>query len=117
MADVAVLGAGYMGSAITFPLCENGHGVRLWGTWLDDELVAAAREGDHPRLHKRLPERVRLFYAHELEDALHGVDFLIIAVTSEGFLPVFGKLLENLDQPLPFFTVTKGFVENAPSDV
>ena len=33
------MGAGYMGSAITFPLAENGLRVHLWGTWLDDDLL------------------------------------------------------------------------------
>lgn len=111
MAEVAVLGAGYMGSAITFPLCENGHGVRLWGTWLDDGLIEAAREGAHPRLQKPLPRQLQLYDSIALEQALKGTDFVIIAVTSEGFLPVFERLLETLDSPLPLFTLTKGFIE------
>ncbi|MDZ7838892.1 MAG: 3-hydroxyacyl-CoA dehydrogenase NAD-binding domain-containing protein [Actinomycetota bacterium] len=41
----AVIGAGYMGSAITFPLAQAGIEVNLWGTWLDDEIVSAARKG------------------------------------------------------------------------
>lgn len=109
---VAILGAGYMGSAIAFPLSDNGVDVRLWGTWLDDELIAGAEKGSHPRLEKALRDNVRLFYSHQLEEALEDVDFAIVAVTSEGFLPVFEKLLPALDHPLPMFTVTKGFVEH-----
>jgi glycerol-3-phosphate dehydrogenase (NAD(P)+) len=33
MAAITVLGAGTMGGAITIPLVENGHSVRLWGAW------------------------------------------------------------------------------------
>ncbi len=110
MANVAVLGAGYMGSAITLPLCENGHNVHLWGTWLDDELIRASREGVHPRLKKPLHPKLQLHDSSELEQLLQDRDFSIIAVTSEGFIPVFQRLLEALSGPLPLFTLTKGFV-------
>jgi glycerol-3-phosphate dehydrogenase (NAD(P)+) len=110
MAKVAVLGAGYMGGAITIPLCENGHDVRLWGTWLDDELIGASREGRHPRLKRALHPDIHLFDSTDLEHVLEDRDFVIIAVTSEGFVPVFERLLEMLPQPLPLVTLTKGFV-------
>jgi len=44
MAHIAILGAGYMGSALTVPATDNGHSVALWGTHLDGRLVAAVRE-------------------------------------------------------------------------
>jgi len=70
MARIAVLGAGYMGSAVTFPLAERGHEVRLWGTWLDDELVRASRAGRHPRLKRALPASVAVLDSAELARAL-----------------------------------------------
>ena len=45
MAHIAILGAGYMGSALTVPATDNGHSVALWGTALDGRLVAAVRAG------------------------------------------------------------------------
>ena len=56
MCRVAVLGAGYMGSAITFPLADNGTDINLWGTWLDDDILEASHRGEHPKLKKKLPE-------------------------------------------------------------
>jgi len=41
MQVVTILGAGAMGSALATPLRERGHEVRLWGTWLDDDLLDA----------------------------------------------------------------------------
>jgi glycerol-3-phosphate dehydrogenase (NAD(P)+) len=111
MASVAVLGAGYMGSAITLPLCENGNHVGLWGTWLDDELIRATRESEHPRLHRALHPELRLYDSSGLEAALEGRDVAVIAVTSEGFIPVFEKLLEKLQGPIPLIALTKGFVK------
>lgn len=110
MSEIAILGAGYMGSAISFPLRTNGHGVRLWGTWLDDELVRGCRDGLHPRLKKPLPEGVRIFDSSRLAEALAGVKAVFFGIASEGFEPVFRKLLEHLDPDIPVFSLTKGFV-------
>jgi len=110
MKCAAVMGAGYMGSAITFPLAENGLRVHLWGTWLDDDLLDGTRRGNHPRLEKPLHPDVRLFYAGQLKDAIREADMVLIAVTSEGFVPVFQRLLEALDRLPPLFVFTKGFV-------
>ena len=50
MSTITILGAGAMGSAIATPLRDAGHQVRLWGTHLDDHLIAAVRDGKpHPR--------------------------------------------------------------------
>jgi len=39
MANVTILGAGAMGSALTTPLRDNGHKVNLWGTHLDTKII------------------------------------------------------------------------------
>lgn len=110
MVRAAVLGAGYMGSAITFPLTGNGVEVNLWGTWLDDEIVGTCKKGEHPKLKKRLQEHVSLYYSDELHTAVADVDFIIIAVTSEGFIPVFDKMLDTIEKPSPLFSLTKGLL-------
>ncbi|MFB3819316.1 MAG: 3-hydroxyacyl-CoA dehydrogenase NAD-binding domain-containing protein [Candidatus Methylomirabilales bacterium] len=51
MATVAIVGAGFMGSAMAWPLADNGHAVRLVGTPLDAEIIRQCRTaGRHPRL-------------------------------------------------------------------
>jgi glycerol-3-phosphate dehydrogenase (NAD(P)+) len=95
-----------------FPLSDNGHQVHLWGTWLDDELLEGAKRGRHPRLDRPLPEGVRLFHAPELARAIRDADIILVAVTSEGFLPVFEKLLNTADHLPPVLGLTKGFVES-----
>jgi len=52
MHKIAILGAGYMGSAMTFPLAENNIPVNLWGTWLDNEIIDSCKKGTHPKLKK-----------------------------------------------------------------
>jgi glycerol-3-phosphate dehydrogenase (NAD(P)+) len=111
----AVLGAGYMGSAITFPLSDSGHEVHLWGTWLDDDIIDAAKTGLHPKLGRPLRDGVTLLHSDRLKEAVAGAQYIFIAVSSEGFIPVFEllieHLLEHLGEPRTILCLTKGFVE------
>lgn len=106
----AVIGAGYMGSAITFPLCQNNIEVNLCGTWLDDKIIESCLKGYHPKLKKALPDAVVPLYFKDLDRAMSDIDILFIAITSEGFVKVFEKILEKLASPVCFFKLTKGFV-------
>ncbi|MBN2324360.1 MAG: hypothetical protein JXQ30_11545 [Spirochaetes bacterium] len=111
----AVLGAGYMGSAVTFPLYDSGHEVRLWGTWLDDDIIDAVKAGIHPKLGRPLRDGVTPLHSDRLKEAVSGAQYIFIAVSSEGFIPVFELLIEHLfervDGPRTVFCLTKGFVE------
>ena len=111
MYTITVLGAGYMGSAITFPLARNNK-VNLWGTWLDDGIIEDCINGRHPKLKEPLPSSVDLFYSGELEEALKDSDIVFMGISSEGFLPVFKKLLEVIDHNIYIYTLTKGFVDD-----
>lgn len=111
MHKITVLGAGYMGSAITFPLAKNGFEVNLWGTWLDDEIISACRKGEHPKLKVPLMPGIRLFHSQDLFPAVREADIIFIGVSSEGFLHVFKKLLDVLEKNTYIFTLTKGFAE------
>ena len=111
MYNITVLGAGYMGSAITFPLSRDNK-VKLWGTWLDDGIIEECIGGQHPKLKEPLPSSVDLFYSGELKEALKDADIVFMGISSEGFLPVFKKLLEVLDHNIYIYTLTKGFVDD-----
>jgi glycerol-3-phosphate dehydrogenase (NAD(P)+) len=112
MLKAAVLGAGYMGSAITYPLSENNIKVNLWGTWLDDEIIKSSLAGYHPKLKKPLPATVTPMYSGSLADAVKDVDIIFIAVLSDGFINVFNMLLDVIEKKdLYFFKLTKGIVQ------
>ncbi len=113
MYNICVLGAGYMGSAITFPLAKNNHSVNLWGTWLDDGIIDTCRKGSsHPKLDMHLLPRVNLFSSKELGDAAQECDIIFIGISSEGFLEVFKMLLDTIEQNRYIFSLTKGFVND-----
>ncbi len=113
MKNVAVLGAGYMGSAITFPLTDNGIKVSLWGTWLDDKLIESSINGAHPKLKKPLNSGVSYFYSCDLKRAIKNAEAIFIGVASEGFVNIFELLINNIepDRDHIFLKLTKGLVE------
>jgi glycerol-3-phosphate dehydrogenase (NAD(P)+) len=107
---ITVLGAGYMGSAMATVATKRGHDVRLWGTWLDDDLLDAVDRGDvHPRLRLKL-DGMRILRASKLEEALHGAELVLHCVNSDGAVPVMTKARAFLPD-VPILSVTKGFLE------
>jgi glycerol-3-phosphate dehydrogenase (NAD(P)+) len=85
MKKIAILGAGFMGSATAWPLSDNGHQVHLIGTHLDQEIISHCKDtGEHPRLKRPLPPAVTPYFLEELEEALDGVDFIVSGVNSMG---------------------------------
>jgi glycerol-3-phosphate dehydrogenase (NAD(P)+) len=81
---VTILGAGAIGSAMTFPLVDNGHIVNLWGTEYDLKILESLAESrHHPSLGVTLPLGVNSFYPEELGDALSGSEVVFIAVSSD----------------------------------
>jgi glycerol-3-phosphate dehydrogenase (NAD(P)+) len=113
MARVAILGAGFMGSALTVPAADNGHTVALWGTPLDDHLIAAVRaRHKHPKLGLVLPPAVTAFDSTELPRALAGADLVINAVTSSGSLPVLKRAASRIGAGVPVLSVSKGLARS-----
>jgi glycerol-3-phosphate dehydrogenase (NAD(P)+) len=110
MAVVTILGAGAMGSALTTPALAAGHNVRLWGTWLDDDILADLRAGrPHPRIDVRIDPRTRLVDSTDLGPALDGTDLAILAITSDGVVEVLHRAVAHLRPGLPLLLTTKGF--------
>lgn len=103
-----------MGSALSWPLSDNGHTVRLVGSPLDDWIIQSIREnGTHPKLQRRMPERVTAFYRTELKQALEGADLLVGGISSFG-VDWFAKEIGPMMRPdLPVLSVTKGLVDHA----
>ena len=113
MARIAILGAGFMGAALTVPATDNGHAVALWGTHLDDRLIAAVRAGGkHPKLGLALPRGVTVYDSTELPRALAGAELVISAVTSDGAVPVLKRIAGRLAPGVPVLSVSKGLAQS-----
>jgi glycerol-3-phosphate dehydrogenase (NAD(P)+) len=85
MTTVAIVGAGMMGTAVAWPLSDNGHLVRLVGTHLDDEIIRTCRrQRYHPTLKRGIPTGVTPYFAEDIAEALDGVEIIVSGVNSHG---------------------------------
>src|SRR3954466_9546923 len=117
MARIAVLGAGVMGTALTFPPADNGHDVRLIGTHLDDAIIARCRaDGTHPRLGRALPPGVRPYLFGEAA-AIDGADVVALGVNSRGVRWAGQVLAQHLRPGQRVLMVTKGMAAGAKGDL
>ena len=81
MANVGVLGAGSWGTALSVLLYENGHQVTVWSIdKAEVEMLTLKREHETKLPGVRLPED--LMITNDLEEAVTGRDFLVLAVPS-----------------------------------
>ena len=109
MAKVTILGAGLMGSAVAWPLADNGHEVRLVGTHLDDAIIKSCLDrGYHPRLKRQLPDGIMPYYVKELPRALEGADLIVSGVNSLGVRWIAHTLGPLLWPGAKLIAVTKG---------
>ena len=112
MSTVAIIGAGMMGTALCWPLSDNGHSIRLVGTPLDEAIIAGIRENRvHPRLQRPVPDGVHPFTHTQVAEALHGVDFVTVGVSSFGVDWFVESVGPRLMPGVPVIAVTKGLVD------
>ncbi len=108
-----------MGSALSAPFVANGHAVRLVGTPLDHDIVAALKAGaPHPKLRAPVPG-VTAYFVEELAAALAGAEAIALGVSSAGVRWAAEKLGAELSRaPKPVLMVSKGLVwQNERLDV
>jgi glycerol-3-phosphate dehydrogenase (NAD(P)+) len=115
LAAVAIVGAGMMGSALSVPLADAGHDVRLIGTQLDQAIVDALAQGAvHPGLKHGLPSAVRAYPRTELQRAAADVELFVLGVSSAGVRWAAEALAPLLaERARPVLMVSKG-LEHAP---
>ncbi|MCG8477985.1 MAG: hypothetical protein MI724_02740 [Spirochaetales bacterium] len=109
MAHIAIVGAGIMGSAVAWPLSDNGHTVSLVGTHLDREIIDEAQINNrHPRLNRELPPRVEAFHIEDIAMAVENADLIVSGVNSWGVDWVGETLASALRRGRDIIAVTKG---------
>lgn len=118
MTNVAILGSGVMGSALTFPLSDNGHDVRLVGTHLDREIIDSIRAtGVHPGLERKLPESVRPFHVEEIAAAFDGVELIVSGVNSFGVRWAGQRIATLLEPGMLVIAIAKGMAASENGDL
>ncbi len=105
---VSILGAGAMGSALTIPYSEKNE-VILWGTEFDSEIIEKLLRGEkHPRIDEMVKASKILDHSR-LDEALVS-DAIVIAVSTEGVIPLFKKILDRIDSKM-ILTIAKGLID------
>lgn len=110
MAEIAILGAGVMGSAMAMPAAAAGHRVRLVGTHLDGDVVRSiAGNGHHPGLKVAMPEDAQVLPATAFDAVMADKpDLLILGVSSAGVDWAVERIGEAVRTPIPVLMITKG---------
>ena len=117
MAEIVILGAGVMGSAMAFPATAAGNSVTLVGTHLDGVIIdSVAERGRHPRLGIDMPAGVVArphdrFAASLTEET----SLVILGVSSAGVDWAIEKLAHDLKRPIPVLMITKGLAVHGRS--
>lgn len=112
MAKVGIIGAGSWGTAISVLLSNNGHDVTVWS--IVEEEIFMLRE-KHEHLDKlpgvKLPENI--VYTTSLEEAIKGMDLLVLAVPSPYVRSTAGMMREYVEQDQIILNVAKGIEEKS----
>ncbi len=118
MTTIAILGSGVMGSALTFPLADNGHDIRLVGTHLDRDIIDSVRgTGLHPELKRSLPESVRPYQLEEIEAAFDGAEIIVSGVNSFGVRWAGQRIAEFLRPDMLVIAIAKGMAASEDGDL
>ena len=95
MANVAVLGAGSWGTALSIVLADNGHDVRLWSHRKEQAETINRTRKNEKYLQGILPEQITAF--HDLKEAVTGVAAIIVVVPTKAIREVSQNLNNTAD--------------------
>ncbi len=109
MKKIAILGAGVMGTAVSWPLADNGYQINLIGTHLDHAMIKSCKQNRyHPRLKRTIPDSVAPFYISELDQALEDAAFIVSGVNSNGVRWIGKTLAPFVKAGTKIIAITKG---------
>ena len=111
MANAGVLGAGSWGTALSVLLCDNGHQVTTWS--IDESevnMLNEKREHETKLPGVKLPDT--LIVTNDLEEAIKGKDFLVLAVPSPFTRSTAAKMCPYVEDGQIIVDVAKGIEES-----
>ena len=109
MTIITIIGAGVMGSALTFPAADNQNEVRLVGTHLDEAIIESLRKDHfHPRLRRQLHQAVKVYSHTEIAEAIKDADVVGLGINSQGVHWAAEAIGPHLREGQIIIMVTKG---------
>src|SRR5687767_6972392 len=110
MRQIAIIGGGSWGTALSLVLGRKGHPIRRWV--FEQELVASINRERRNALYLsefELPDCVSA--SHSLEEVLDGADIVLTVVPSHHCRDVYQSMLTWLHPEMVLVSATKG-IEN-----
>ena len=117
MSIITVVGAGQMGSAMSFPARDNGHEVRLVGIHNRESIEEIRKSGYHITLKRQLPEGVKAYHLEELDEAMKDADIIICGVSSFGIEWFEENIVPKIPEETPLLAITKGLEKDAEGNL
>ena len=110
--NIAVIGAGSWGTALSLVLARNGHTVHLWAKDQDSlAVMKAKRENVRYLPGINLPDNIKI--EPSLEAAIQNTDEILIVVPSHAFSEVLTQILPHLRPNQGIAWATKGLDRHA----
>ncbi|MFD0768545.1 NAD(P)H-dependent glycerol-3-phosphate dehydrogenase [Bacillus sp. CGMCC 1.60114] len=107
MKKITVVGAGSWGTALAMVLADNGHDVRLWGNRV--ELMNEINEKhENSRYLPGVTLPASIVAYSSLEEALAGVDTVLLVVPTKAYREVLKNMKEFVSQPITWIHASKG---------
>jgi glycerol-3-phosphate dehydrogenase (NAD(P)+) len=106
MKSITILGAGSWGSALAIQLARNGCHVKLWGRGDSVRTMQASRCNERYLPNTFLPEGIDIYL--DFEQAVSGVQDILIAVPSDGFSKLVRALHALRPEKIRLAWATKG---------
>ena len=102
-----------MGSALVFPLSENGVSLKVVGTPYDRDVIdECIRTGRNPKLTRPFPAGVSYYQFEDWRKAVPGSDFIVGGISSYGAEWFLEEVLRFIPVEIPVITVVKGLRVN-----
>ena len=113
MSEIAIIGAGAWGTALSIVAARNGnHGVRLWAHEKEvRESVEARRVNELFLPEQTIPEGVRP--TNDLRDALTGAEIVVSVMPSHHCRRLFESMRSHLKADMLFVSATKGLEDGS----
>ncbi|MGB2714345.1 MAG: NAD(P)H-dependent glycerol-3-phosphate dehydrogenase [Vicinamibacterales bacterium] len=109
---IAILGAGSWGTALAVHLSRSGRDVRLWAR--DADLVAAMqRAHSNPRYLPNIALESSVRLTADLDDAVSGASYVVLAVPSHGLRAVVRTVTGQLPAGAVLVSAAKGLEEGS----
>lgn len=111
MANVGVIGAGSWGTALSILLSDNGHQITIWS--IDaDEVKMLDEKREHTKKLPGVKLSAGMVITGDLEEAVRGKDFLVLAVPSPFTRATTKKMSPYVAEGQKIVDVAKGIEES-----